>query len=82
MDQVEKCGICDGEGYFRCPICHGEGVIKKETHPRNKNVFRVEGERVECNSCQGTGKLLCNICGGSGKILIEKPSSTGFKKFS
>ena len=82
MEQVETCGICDGKGYFRCPICHGKGVIKQEMHPLSKNVFKAEGAPAECHSCQGIGKLLCNICGGSGKILIEKPSSTGFKNFT
>jgi RecJ-like exonuclease len=82
MAQVQTCGICDGKGYFRCPICHGKGVARKEVHTLSENVFRAEEEVGQCHSCEGTGKLLCKICGGSGKILIEKPSSTGFKNLS
>jgi len=82
MAQVERCSVCTGNGYISCPICNGKGKIRKDTDFLSNNVFKVGGDVERCQTCQGTGKLLCKICNGAGKILVEKPSSTGFRPFS
>jgi len=44
----QKCGNCNGRGYFKCVSCNGSGTVKCS--------FCNGTGKIECRRCHGTGK--------------------------
>ena len=65
-----RCGHCNGEGGDTkiCPHCHGNGVIEHRQVQGNMTFVN----QVQCNYCNGTGKIVTNAC--------SKCNGTGFTK--
>lgn len=63
-----RCGHCNGEGGDTkiCPHCHGTGVIEHRQVQGNMTFVN----QMECNYCNGTGKIVTNAC--------PKCNGTGF----
>ncbi len=53
----EDCDTCDGDGSTTCGNCDGDGHIEDE-----------EGNEVDCDDCNGTGKMDCDDCNGDGHV--------------
>lgn len=72
MAMIEICTGCRGSGTISCPVCEGRGTVSKKGNIMGELGL---GNRVECPSCNGVGKLVCQLCGGVGKIQggQEKP---------
>ena len=68
-----RCGHCNGEGGDTkiCPHCHGNGVIEHRQVQGNMTFVN----QVQCNYCNGTGKIVTNACpncNGTGFIKEDK----------
>ena len=68
-----RCGHCNGEGGDTkiCPHCHGNGVIEHRQVQGNMTFVN----QVQCNYCNGTGKIVTNTCpncNGTGFIKEDK----------
>jgi len=51
----KPCIFCDGRGDDDCPLCVN-GIYRN-----------LDGSKVKCNHCEGTGRLPCTYCNGTGR---------------
>lgn len=62
----EYCGYCD-EGYQECESCSGDGVYCDDCDETGV-VEDDEGNEIECENCEGRGRVSCEDCDGSGSV--------------
>lgn len=58
-----SCGYCNG-GSYKCAVCNGTGYKGTDN----------EGNKLDCNSCNGSGSIPCRACFETGKCGTCKGS--------
>lgn len=88
---IQKCPACKGTGLIKCPDCNGRGKITKtrtETYTKqtyskaqhktlSRDFSRQVKYQVDCDKCQGSGKIKCKICHGDGLVKCRSCSGDG-----
>lgn len=59
-----KCDECQ-DGEARCTDCQGNGWVETCRRHGGGNC-PCDGDRVACETCDGSGYVLCDVCGGKG----------------
>jgi hypothetical protein len=65
------CSTCNGAAVFACAKCKGTGEIV------DVGVGKILEVKIQCNKCQGKGKLACGACGARGKIGCSACGGSG-----
>ncbi|HLY73389.1 MAG TPA: hypothetical protein VKU80_04655 [Planctomycetota bacterium] len=79
---TSNCGACGGAGSLTCATCNGAAVFacakcKGTGEVAELGVGKILEVKIQCNKCQGKGKLACGACGASGKIGCSSCGGSG-----
>lgn len=74
-EYLQQCENCLGRGRIQCHDCQGRGFSRC---PFCTDGFKTrDGERVACNTCNGTGRRRCSDCNGDGLVECKKCNGRG-----
>lgn len=73
------CPTCKGFGHTICDVCRGK-ASEFCTVCNATGFTLLDGKKISCVQCNGTGKRTCFKCYGSGQIICTTCSGAGFLK--